>query len=508
MTNAPNWQEAERAAQAICAQWAANEPGGIILGFDKDGDRMSVSAGLENLSSGKAFSVNSVGRFASITKHVFCTLVLQHPQLLSLDDRLGDHLPELSAPLADVTVGKALDMTGGLPDMRECLTLLGLSVYNETGSAENHAYMARQTRLNFEAGTEVSYSNTGYRLVEIILERKGVFLKSFLENEVNSLLGTSFDAPHLWADPVKDLYPGYWFNGEKWLLSSAGLQISASGSLAASACDMSKWLRALMAGEGLFAGVLDTLSAPRRLKNGTVTGYGLGITDTLLGDRVLVGHGGSHPGYKAYIMMDRESGTGVVLLSNRDEVDSRGSASRVMAALLGLPMPSAASDRIPDGLYVSKDGPFWLEVAGSTATWIDDGGTLYEADGKAVSSRSTTSELALEWDGEALVGTIGYVPRLLLPVAPTTPDEDQKSGLAGIWHNEEGAFLSIENGAVVMGVGPTRQTMPLLALGGGRYLFTLKDSLWTKRICLNMLDEDRFELVLSRARMIEYRRLV
>ena len=58
-----------------------------------------------------------------------------------------------------------------------------------------------------------------------------------------------------------------------------------------------------------------------------------------------------------------------------------------------------------------------------------------------------------------------------------------------------------------MGAGPIRQTAPLTALGGGRYLFTLVDSLWTKRVCLNSLGPDRFELVLSRARMIEYKRV-
>ncbi len=46
-----------------------------------------------------------------------------------------------------------------------------------------------------------------------------------------------------------------------------------------------------------------------------------------------------------------------------------------------------------------------------------------------------------------------------------------------------------------------------MALGNGRFLFTLVDGPWTKRICLNRLDENRIELVSSRARMIEYSRI-
>ena len=503
MTIQLNWQEAERVAVEISNAWGAAEPGGAIVVFDAEGDRVSVASGLENLNSGKAFSDETIGRFASITKHFFCTLVLQHPELLSLDDMLGKHLPELSEPLAQVTVGQALDMSGGIPDMRECLSLLGLSVYNETSEEANHDFMSRQTRLNFEPGTEVSYSNTGYRLVEIILKRKGVLLHEFLKETINKELDCCFDAPHVWAEPVKDLAPGYWFDGEQWLLSAAGLQISASGSVTSSAKGMSAWLRALMAGEGKWAGILDKLSAPRKLKNGTTTGYGLGITDTVLGDRVLVGHGGSHPGYKAYIMMDRPSGTGVVFLSNRDDVDSRGTASRVMAALLGLPLPSPANDRVPDGLYVADKGPFWLDVVDGTATWMDDACALYEEGEKAVSTRSATSELTLEWNGEALNGTIGYVERSLSPAA-SEPDACQ---LDGLWRSDEGAFLEIAGGVITMGAGPIRASMPLRSLGAGRFLFTLKDSLWTKRVCLNILGQDRLELALSRARMIEYRRV-
>lgn len=57
-----------------------------------------------------------------------------------------------------------------------------------------------------------------------------------------------------------------------------------------------------------------------------------------------------------------------------------------------------------------------------------------------------------------------------------------------------------------MGIGPVRHIMPLTALGNGRFLLTLQDGPWTKRICLHLLGEDRLELVSSRARMIEYRR--
>ena len=78
--------------------------------------------------------------------------------------------------------------------------------------------------------------------------------------------------------------------------------------------------------------------------------------------------------------------------------------------------------------------------------------------------------------------------------------------LSGTWRSDEGAEFSIGGSSLTMGVGPTRRSMPLKALGNGRFLFTLTDGPWTKRVCLNRLSNDRIELVSSRARMIEYSR--
>ncbi|MGG2475698.1 serine hydrolase domain-containing protein, partial [Rhizobium sp. BR5] len=52
------------------------------------------------------------------------------------------------------------------------------------------------------------------------------------------------------------------------------------------------------------------------------------------------------------------------------------------------------------------------------------------------------------------------------------------------WRSDEGAEFSISGSSLTMGVGPTRRSMPLKALGNGRFLFTLTDGPWTKRICL------------------------
>ncbi|WP_445681580.1 serine hydrolase domain-containing protein [Radicibacter daui] len=496
-----NWPLAVQVAADFAAEWKADAPGGAIVAFDASGIRFAHAGGLESLATRAPFTPASVVRYASVTKHVFCAMVLAHPTLIGLEDRLGKHLPELSEPLASVTVGRALNMTGGLPDVRECLTLLGLSVYSHTDAEALLKYLARLTRLNFEAGTEISYSNTGYRLVEAALESKGVRFDDWVQKVISGPLRIAMKAPDVWDDAVPGLVPGYWHSGEKWQLAAAGLHISASGSLTGSAEALAKWLKALVAGNGLLNGRFPALSARRTLKDGRPTGYGLGLRRSLLGGRELLGHGGSHPGYKTHFLIEPESGAGVVVVTNREDTNTYKMALGTMAALLDEPLP-ATSDILGEGTWVSESGPWWITVKGSAVNYIDSEDMLY-ADGEGwVSSRSPTAPLRLRRDGDALVGEVGHVVRRFLPAAggkvPAT--------LSGRWESPEGAVFDIVDGALIQGIGPCRQVMPLEALGGGRYLYTLVDGPWRKRVCLHQLAADRVELVLSRARMIEYTR--
>ncbi|MBZ7925152.1 beta-lactamase family protein [Ensifer adhaerens] len=497
-----DWQAAEATARRLTAQWAADEPGGAVIGFDASGICFAHAAGAESLATFAPFTVDSVVRYASLTKHVFSAMVLAHADIIGLGDPLGQHLPELRSPLAEVTVGQALDMSGGLPDTRECLSLLGLSVYTETKAGPLLEYLSRLERLNFDAGTEVSYSNTGYRLIEAALERKGFRFDDFIQQEIAEPLGIALKAPDVWNDPVKGLVPGYWHSGENWQLSAAGLHISASGSLTGSARALAIWLQALLDDEGRFAGLLQKLQETRFLADGRPTGYGLGLRSSSLGGHEFVGHGGSHPGYKTYFLLDPETRAGLVVVSNREDTNGYKIALEGMAALTGLPLPLPAAD-LGDGFYVTETGPWWIEIKGSTCTYLDADETLYDDGEGWVSSRSASSPLRLRRDGPALVGEVGHAARRFLPAATHV---SVPASLSGIWRSDEGAEFTIENGTVLMGVGPVRQAVTLTALGSGRFLFTLVDGPWVKRVCLHLLGPDRLELVSSRARMIEYRR--
>jgi CubicO group peptidase (beta-lactamase class C family) len=498
----PNWSAARDAAAAIVAPWNETDgPGGAIAVFDADGLRLALCGGREAPAGGAPFGLDTVVRYASVTKHVFAGLLVSRPDLVGLDDRLGDHLPELRGELAEVRVGRALDMSSGLPDVRDTLAILGLGVTAVSEAEPILAALGRIERLNYPYGSEISYSNTGYRLVEAALARRGLPFAEGMRRAFAEPLGLDWHAPEVWADPVPGLAPGWWMGPAGWQLGYAGLHLSASGSLAGSLASLVRWLRALLADETPVAGVVARLSAPRRLADGRETGYGLGIARTVIDGHTFIGHGGSHVGYKTNFLLDPERRLGVAVVSNREDTLAADAGRAVMAALLGLARPSRPHG-LPQGFWVAAEGPEWLEVTADGVTFIGASEALWgEDDGTAVSV-SSTLPIALRFDGEAIVGEIGHARRRFLPAR----HDETTAAIAGAWVSEEfAARFEITGDRFVAGVGPARSETPIVALGGGRFLVEGHDGPWTKRFVL-ATEGDRLVGVIHRSRVLRFRR--
>lgn len=171
-----------------------------------------------------------------------------------------------------------------------------------------------------------------------------------------------------------------------------------------SARSLALWLQALLKGEGTLAGRLDAMAAPRPLADGRSSGYGLGLAHTRFGEKDFVGHGGSHPGYKTYFLLDPETGAGFVVVSNREDTNGAKIAQSAMIALFGLPLPRL-SRAIQDGLYVEDSGPNWIEVKASSIIALDAEDAAYDDGDGWVSSRSSTSPLRLKMQETTLLAT-------------------------------------------------------------------------------------------------------
>jgi CubicO group peptidase (beta-lactamase class C family) len=155
------WRDATVLAEGLAASWQGG-PGGVFVLFDTEGVRGAACGGLASLEHGIPFTPDTPSRYASISKHLLATCLLMHE--VPLEAPLGSLLPDLPDAFAAVPLGRALDMTGGLPDMMEVQWQLGMPFTATLAEAEVGATLRRLTGTSTPPGAEMAYSNTGWRL--------------------------------------------------------------------------------------------------------------------------------------------------------------------------------------------------------------------------------------------------------------------------------------------------------------------------------------------------------
>ena len=483
-----HWDHAAAIATTITQDWArVRGPGGAIVVFDAGAIRTQLAGGFADLAHDVAFRPGTASRYASISKQFLTTLLLLDNRL-PLTDPLGQHLmlPEAAAA---VTVGRALDMTGGLPDLVETLWLLGIPSSTAMSRHRLMDAMALLSRLNFVSGSEISYSNTGYRLVQAALAARGLDYAGMLRDRLFRPLGLGIRLPEDETEPVPNLAAGYRRGASGWQSGRYGMHISASGGLAGSALDLAGWGQALLAGRAPLSGMLERLLAPRLLNDGRPTGYGLGLAHSRLESHALVGHGGSLPGYRSHLLLDAQAMAGVIVLCNREDVDAGQMALRLMAALHGVGVEPACATLLPEGLFVTETGPFWLQhnvgqanFMGAAETLIDDG------DGWAV-NRSAPLPMRLRANGGDIVGEVGHVSRHFRPVPPRAPANPSWAGRYVAVVDPASGYrveivVSIDRGQAMIHLPPLGQRLDLRPLDDRRAVVQRAEGVWMQQFCV------------------------
>lgn len=256
-------------------------------------------------------------RIGSITKPLTAILVLRlcDEGLLRPDDRVEQHL-DLPA-LATRTVGQLLSHASGLRaeppgEWWERIDNPDWSVVAST---------LAEADLLFPAAHRFHYSNVGYGALGAIVERlRGRPWMDCLTDEVLRPLGmmrTTFDPqpPHAHGYAV---HPHADLLLDEPLTSLGGL--AAAGQLWSTVADLAR-LVAFFLGDCddvLGADMLALMQQPGPVDDtrGEWSAYGYGVQVHRIDGRVIVGHGGSVPGFLAVVAAEPGERSGVVVLAN------------------------------------------------------------------------------------------------------------------------------------------------------------------------------------------------
>lgn len=333
------------AARALAATGAPSASVAVV----RDGELAFAKAyGQRSLAPDVPATVNDRYEVGSITKQFTAATILLLAQggRLSLDDKVGRFLPELMA--ADrISLRQLLSHTSGYQSYfaAEVMPVEALSPISPQAIADRWG----RAPLDFEPGTQWSYSNTGYTIAGLVAERSAsVPLAELLQTRIFTPLGMA-SAGHVDLRPLSASDArGYtrFLDGppREARRVAAGWEFAA-GKLAMTASDLARWDIAVIDHRLLPASAWAEQQADTTLTDGAKTGYGLGVyVDSVRGVR-RVHHDGSTEGFLSDNRVYPDARAAVVVLVNADYGDAQFQIARGIETLLFPPAPTGSATR-------------------------------------------------------------------------------------------------------------------------------------------------------------------
>jgi D-alanyl-D-alanine carboxypeptidase len=305
-------------------------PGALLRVDSPDLGNWSGAAGLADLEAATPMKPDNQFRAGSLTKPFVSVVVLQLVEegQFSLDDPMTSVLPEnvtaKFANSAEITVRMLLNHTGGMPEFLDLAMPHIVANLQRVWQDDEWLDFAAAQEPWFAPGEAQAYSNTDYILLGLIIEqatgqtwrqeiRERIFEPLNLEN-------TLLPEPGDISSPPEQAH-GYVDLGAGLLdVTKAGVDPSmaaASGgqSMIATADDLGRFLKALVAGE-LFqnAETLDEMRtfvpwAENNPLSPWIDGYGLGLMKVKYpGGIEAIGHSGTSADFNAFVFYFPDQG--------------------------------------------------------------------------------------------------------------------------------------------------------------------------------------------------------
>ncbi|PEJ88802.1 serine hydrolase domain-containing protein [Bacillus toyonensis] len=287
---------------------------GILAKTSEGGKTWGYAAGVADLSTKKPMKTDFRFRIASVTKTFTATVVLQlaGENRLNLDDSIEKWLPGVIQGNGydgnQITIRQILNHTSGIVEYARSKEIDFFTNTKKSFTAEELVKIGLSMPPEFAPGKGWSYSNTGYVLLGILIEKvTGNSYAEEIENRIieplelsNTFLpgnssvipGTKHARGYLQPDGASELKDVTYYN------PSIG---SSAGDMISTADDLNKFFSSLLGGKLLKEQQLKQMLTTVPTGIAETGGYGLGIYETKLPNGVSIwGHSGGIPGFSTF----------------------------------------------------------------------------------------------------------------------------------------------------------------------------------------------------------------
>ena len=369
--------EADARVDEIFAQWDSSESPGCALSVALAGDMaLSRAWGMADLEHDIPNTPSTIFEGGSLAKQFTSAAVvlLALDGKLSLDDDVRTYVPEVRDYGSPVTLRRLMTHTSG---MRDWGAVASLSGWGRGERSHRHAHVldivSRQSALNFEPGHEYSYSNTGYNLMAVVVDRvSGMPFAQFSRERIFEPLGMSDTQ---WRDDYRRLVPrrstAYSAAEDGFLINRPIEYVHGNGGILSTVGDLQIWNAALTDGRLGGEEFVRMMHDQAILNDGRTISYAGGLQLRDFAGVPSITHTGSTAGYRGFIGRYPDQQLSIAILCNVGNANPGALGGQVARVFLG---DAASPDPEPgDGMSLSAGE---LEAKAGLYREVDTGDPL------------------------------------------------------------------------------------------------------------------------------------
>ena len=331
----PMAARADKVDEFLRAQMAARHVPGLSVAVVRDGKVvLARGCGLANVELSVPATRDTVYQLASVTKQFTATaiMMLVEEGKIGLDEKISHYLDGLPSAWGDIRVRHLLSHTSGIKSYTSVPDFFKTA--RKDYAKEEILKLVADAPLDFSPGEKWSYSNTGYFLLGMLIEKvTGKAYGAFLNERIFQPLGMTRTRVNDLTEIIRNRASGYTWqqeclrNGEY----VSPTQPFAAGALVSTVSDMAKWDAALYTGRLLKRSSFVQMWTPVKLNDGKATTYGFGWQIEEYRTRKRISHGGGIPGFSTEISRFVDDHLTVIVLANSDSADAGSLATGVAA---------------------------------------------------------------------------------------------------------------------------------------------------------------------------------
>lgn len=365
---------------------------GAVLVAKHDSVIYKKSFGFANEETKEKITPESVFYIASVSKQFTAMgiMILQEQGKLSYEDKIKDFFPNYSEYLKNISVRQLLNHTSGLTDTE---------YYKLTDPSNNDVLetLMKQNSLELENGKMFRYSNSGYVLLALIIEKisKKPIDQFFNQEIFEPLKMQNTTATKTAVEKFFKKVNGYNLIGSKIEYKSS---VIGPGGIYSTLNDLEKWNKALNTNKLISEKTLNEAFKNGKLNEGSIAinmngqeyGYGFGWMPYQKNGKKYVQHDGYVESYRSLIKKNITDGYDYIFLTNQGAKLAMNELTNSIDAILELSKYQKPKIPIANKILMELKMNGSLNLASNLKDVIDKNPNDYSIDESSINGLAYT----------------------------------------------------------------------------------------------------------------------